>query len=234
MERPAHDPSPRVVDRRLIVPDRGLVVLIGPSGSGKSTFAAAHFRPSEILSSDAFRAIVADDEADQRATPAAFDVLHRVAGHRLRAGRLSVIDATNLGRSDRRALLALAAAAHRSSVAIVFNLPEELCQARNRARAGRSVGADVVTRQAGQLRRLIDAEVDLVAEGFAAAYRLSSPEDVELAVVAREPMARPGPLAPAMGSVPGAAARLTRARRSAPAAGSVSEARVDGRRGRRA
>jgi hypothetical protein len=116
----------------------------------------------------------------------------------------------------------------------VFDLPEELCQARNRARAGRSVGADVVTRQSGQLRRLIDAEVDLVAEGFAAAYRLSSPEDIELAVVVREPIARPGPLAPAIGSVPGTTARSTRTRRSAPTVGSVSEARADGRRGRRA
>jgi len=233
MERSPDEPSPIRAERRLIVPDRGLVVLIGPSGSGKSTFATRHFRGSEILSSDAFRAIVADDEADQRATPAAFDVLHRVAGHRLRGGRLSVIDATNLGRGDRRGLLGLAASARRPAVAIVFDLPLELCQSRNRARAGRSVAPDVVTRQAGQLRRMIHPEVDLLAEGFAAAYRLSSPEEVGLAVVAREPMGRYAAAAPATGADPGTAVRPTRVRRAAPAE-LVSEAPAGGRRGRTA
>ena len=66
------------------IPARALVVLIGPAGSGKSTFAARHFRPTEILSSDAFRALVADDESDQRATPAAFDLLQRALAYRLR------------------------------------------------------------------------------------------------------------------------------------------------------
>ena len=178
-------------DRLVIVPERGLVMLIGPSGAGKSTFAGRHFRPSEILSSDAYRAIVADDESDQRATPAAFDVLHRVAGHRLRGGRLSVIDATNLGRSDRRGLLELAGQARRPAVAIVFDLPVELCQARNRLRAGRSVAPATVARQAAHLQRMIEADVDLRAEGFAATYRLSDAETVDGAVVVREPMARP-------------------------------------------
>ena len=52
----------------LSIPDPSLVVLIGAAGSGKSTFAARHFAPGEVLSSDAYRALIAGDPADQRAT----------------------------------------------------------------------------------------------------------------------------------------------------------------------
>ena len=60
------------------------MVLVGVSGSGKSTFARRHFAPTEVLSSDAFRGLVGDDENDQSATAAAFDALHYIAGKRLR------------------------------------------------------------------------------------------------------------------------------------------------------
>src|SRR5437773_10425469 len=111
-----------------VVPDRGLVLLVGASGSGKSTFAARHFAASEILSSDAFRAMVGDDPADQSATAAAFDVLMRVVAHRLRRGRLSVVDATSATAPERRRLLLLAARARRATAAIVFDLPVEVSQ----------------------------------------------------------------------------------------------------------
>src|SRR5439155_15810703 len=75
------------------IPDPSLVLLVGASGSGKTTFARAHFRPTEILSSDAFRAMVADHERDQSATPAAFELLHLAVSHRLRRRRLTVVDA---------------------------------------------------------------------------------------------------------------------------------------------
>ena len=65
------------------IPNLSLVVLIGPSGSGKSTFARRHFRPTEVLSSDACRGMVADDENDQAATKDAFEVLRFIAGKRL-------------------------------------------------------------------------------------------------------------------------------------------------------
>jgi ABC-type phosphate transport system ATPase subunit len=63
---------------KLAFPELALVVLIGPSGSGKSTFAKAHFLPTEIVSSDACRGIVSDDENDQSATEEAFDLLHYI------------------------------------------------------------------------------------------------------------------------------------------------------------
>src|SRR5919198_4259861 len=91
----------------LTIPEFALVVLIGPSGAGKSTFAQRHFRPTEVLSSDACRALVADSETAQAATPEAFEVLHFIAAKRLAAGRLTVIDATNVQPEARRPLIAL-------------------------------------------------------------------------------------------------------------------------------
>jgi len=81
---------------QIAVPAMGLVVLVGVSGSGKSTFARAHFKPTEVVSSDFCRGLVADDENDQSATPDAFDVLHYIVGTRLRRGLLTVVDATNV------------------------------------------------------------------------------------------------------------------------------------------
>src|SRR5882762_1926459 len=90
---------------RLTIPDMALVALVGVSGSGKSTFAAKHFRPTQVLSSDFFRGLVADDENDQSASAAAFDALHYVAAKRLEAGRITVIDATNTQRVPRKAIV---------------------------------------------------------------------------------------------------------------------------------
>ena len=123
----------------LIIPECALVVLIGPSGAGKSTFAQRHFRPTEVLSSDACRALVADSETDQAATPEAFEVLHFIAAKRLAAGRLTVIDATNVQPEARRPLLALAREYHCLAVAIVFDLPADICQAQNRRRPDREL-----------------------------------------------------------------------------------------------
>jgi protein phosphatase len=73
---------------KIELPELSLVVLIGPSGSGKSTFAGRHFASTEVQSSDACRALVGDDENDQRVTRQAFEVLHFIAGKRLALGRL--------------------------------------------------------------------------------------------------------------------------------------------------
>jgi protein phosphatase len=93
---------------QLTIPEPALVVLIGPSGAGKSTFAQRHWRPTEVLSSDACRALVADSETDRSVTPEAFEVLHCVAAKRLAAGRLTVVDATNVQPEARRPLITLA------------------------------------------------------------------------------------------------------------------------------
>ena len=74
------------MSRELGLPELSLVLLVGVSGSGKSTFASRHFKPTEVISSDFCRGLVADDENDQSATADAFDVLHYIAGKRLAAG----------------------------------------------------------------------------------------------------------------------------------------------------
>src|SRR2546426_1885973 len=125
------------------IPELSLVVLIGPSGCGKSTFARKHFKPTEVLSSDFCRGLVSDDENDQSATKDAFEVLHFVASKRLAAGKLTVIDATNVQAEARQPLIALAREYHVFPIAIVFNLPEHLCHERNQHRPDRRFGPHV-------------------------------------------------------------------------------------------
>src|SRR5436309_8722868 len=97
---------------KISLPDLSLVLLVGASGSGKSTFARRHFKPTEILSSDFCRGLVRDDENDQAASRDAFDVLHLIAARRLAAGRLTVIDATNLQTDGRKPFLIMAGKYH--------------------------------------------------------------------------------------------------------------------------
>ena len=125
------------------IPELSLVILVGPSGSGKSTFARTHFKPTEVISSDFCRGLVADDENDQTATHAAFAVLHFIAARRLEAGRLTVIDATNVQPESRKELIRLAREYHFLVTAIVFNLPEKLCHERNAQRPDRQFGCVV-------------------------------------------------------------------------------------------
>src|SRR3954452_6605051 len=147
----------------ITIPRLSLVVLIGPSGSGKSTFARKHFLPTEVLSSDACRGMVCDDENDQAATKDAFEVLHFVAAKRLALGRLTVVDATNVQPEARKPLVELARQYHCLPVAIVLDLPERVCQERNRDRPDRDFGPHVVRNQVSQLRRSLRG---LRKEGF--------------------------------------------------------------------
>src|SRR6202166_2729260 len=128
----------------ITIPELSLVVLIGPSGSGKSTLARQHFLPTEIISSDYCRGLVSDNENDQAATNDAFEVLRFIAGKRLRAGKLTVIDATSVQPEARKPLVALARQYHCLPVALVLNMPEKLCQERNRLRDERDFGPHVV------------------------------------------------------------------------------------------
>jgi predicted kinase len=198
----------------IAIPAGALVVLVGVSGSGKSTFAASHFGPTQILSSDAFRAIVADDPADQRASRAAFELLHLAASRRLERGRLTVVDATSVSRAARTGLLRLARSTRRPAVAIVLDPPLAVCLARNAARTDRTVADEVVRRQHAELRRSLAVEDGLAAEGFAGVHRLLDPGDaVELTIV---PLARRGTAGPRPGTIPSAPERRRAARRTAP------------------
>lgn len=169
---------------KLTIPELSLVVLVGTTGSGKSTFARANFRPTEVLSSDFFRGLVADDENDQSATGEAFDALHYVAAKRLAGGRLTVIDATNVQQDARKPLVALARKFHVLPVAIVLDIPERICEERNRDRADRQFGPHVLARQRQQLKRSTGG---LGKEGFRHVFVLK-PEDVDGVEIVRQPL----------------------------------------------
>src|SRR5712692_1847423 len=170
---------------KISIPNLSLVVLIGPSGAGKSTFARKHFLPTEILSSDACRAMVSDEENNQAATKDAFEVLHFIAAKRLALGRFTVIDATNVQPESRKPLVALARQYHCLPVAIVLNMPEKVCHERNRLRDERDFGPHVVRQQHSQLRRSLRG---LAREGFRHIFVLETPEEAEAATVERAPL----------------------------------------------
>jgi predicted kinase len=158
------------------IPSRALVALVGISGSGKSTFARRHFAASQVLSSDAFRAMVADDENDLAATDDAFEILYAVAAKRLRRGRLTVVDATNVQPHARAEVVRVARACDVPAVAIVLDVPVPECWARSQTRADRRIARWVLARQHRDLRHSLPL---LPSEGFAAVYVLSGAEAVK-------------------------------------------------------
>jgi protein phosphatase len=170
---------------KITLPELCLAVLIGTSGSGKSTFARKHFKPTEIISSDFCRGLVSDNENDQSATSDAFELLHFIASKRLCAGRLTVVDATNVQPEARKPLVALAREYHCLPVAIVLDLPERLCQERNSERADRDFGPHVIRQQRQQLHRWMRG---LEKEGFRHVFILSSEDEVDSSVVERQPL----------------------------------------------
>ncbi|MYR14808.1 AAA family ATPase [Streptomyces sp. SID724] len=152
----------------LTLPAGALCALIGPPGAGKSTFARQHFKPTEIVSSDFCRALVADDENDQSATGDAFEVLHLIVDKRLKRGRLTIIDATNL-REDRPWLLARARHWQRPTTAVIFDVPLATVQAQNAGRT-RVVPAHVVA----EFHGLLPTVDQLHDEGWDAVHLFST------------------------------------------------------------
>lgn len=164
----------------LPVPADALVLLIGVAASGKSTFAARHFQPTEVLSSDALRAMITDDPHAQGATDDAFDLLHRLIAMRLRRRRRTVVDATNVEGWARAELLAIARRHRRPAVAIVLDLPLEVAMERNLSRPEPRPPSAALRRQHRWLRDTLRA---LPHEGFATIHHLRGTSDVEAALV---------------------------------------------------
>ena len=160
----------------IALPVDALVVLVGIAGAGKTTFAARHFAPTQVLSSDAMRALVADSPTAQGATDDAFEILHRLLEIRLRRGRLSVVDATNVEDWARAELVTLARRNRRPAVAIVLDLPLEVALARNATRPSPRPPPAALRRQH---RWLHDALHALPAEGFQNVHVLSTAEEVD-------------------------------------------------------
>ncbi|GLZ13279.1 polynucleotide kinase-phosphatase [Actinomadura sp. NBRC 104425] len=164
------------------VPEMGLVVLVGVSGSGKSHFAARHFKPTQVVSSDYCRAVVADDENDQSATGDAFELLHHIVRTRLRRGLLTVVDATNVQQKAREQLVRIAKEHDVLSVAIVLDVPERVAVERNAARTDRRLPDHVVPRQRRELRRGLRT----IGREFKRVYVLRDVAEIDAATVVRE------------------------------------------------
>ena len=172
--------------RVLQIPDPSLVVLIGASCSGKSSFARKHFKSTETLSSDAFRAMIGDDENNMDATRDAFDALHYVAAKRLASRRLTVIDATNLKSEDRKPLTQLAREYHLFPVAVILDMPEKVCQERNRNRTDRQLPRAVINQHIRRIDRRFAGRVK--GDGFRYVYRLRGEEEANSVQINRQPL----------------------------------------------
>ncbi|MEX2547486.1 MAG: AAA family ATPase [Chloroflexota bacterium] len=170
---------------RVTIPEPALVLLIGPSGAGKSTFAAAHFRPTEIISSDALRGMLTDDPSDQGASAEAFRVLALLANGRLKRRLMTVIDATNLRAANRKRYRALAARYGIPVVTIAFDLPAELFAMHNERRPDRVVDGEVL---AAQTERMVEAMTDLASEEYEALYVIRDAETMSATTVDRRPV----------------------------------------------
>ena len=157
-------------------PELSLVVLIGPSGSGKSTFAARHFLPTEVVSSDACRSLICDDENSPEVNEEAFHVLDTIVRTRLKLGKLTVIDATNVEPVHRKKFVALAREYHVLPCAVVFKLPDSVSLERNKNRPDRNFGSRVVKRQISMMRQGLRK---LKSEGFRSIHTFESESDVD-------------------------------------------------------
>jgi protein phosphatase len=178
----ADDLGGRSVSRTIALPADALVLLIGIAASGKSTFAERHFGPTQVLSSDSLRALIADDPSAQGATDDAFDLLHRILAMRLRRGRLTVVDATNVEDWARSELVATARRHRRPAVAIVLDVPLEVALSRNATRAAPRPPPSALRRQH---HWLTDSLHTLNGEGFAAVHHLASVAEIDGARVER-------------------------------------------------
>ena len=169
---------------KIEIPSPGLVVLSGAPGTGKTTFARKHFAPTEVLSSDAFRAAVADDERSDAASADAFWLMHETARRRLQHRRLAVIDATTASREAREGLRALASECHAQMSAIVLDLPVEVALARNAERE--RVVPERALRRLHRLVRSGAKHLRKMTRGHTTV--LSTPEAVDAAAVERAPL----------------------------------------------
>lgn len=171
----------------LKLPELSLVLLMGTSGAGKSTFARRLFRATEIVSSDYCRALVADDENDQSATPDAFALLQYLVGVRLKRGLLTVVDATNVQPEARKVLVQVARDYHVLPTVIILDVPDRLAEDRNQNRPERRhMPRHVVPQQRQQLRRSLKT---LKQEGFRHIFHLHGPEEINaVQTIVRDPL----------------------------------------------
>lgn len=110
-----------------------IVVLVGLPGSGKSNYLQQ--RGVTGLSSDAIRKWLTDDETDQTIHDRVFQTIRYLLRHRLQLRRpVTYIDATSLTPQDRAPYIAIGKSYGAEIEAVYFDVPLEVCRARNAAR----------------------------------------------------------------------------------------------------
>ncbi|HEY5784664.1 MAG TPA: LLM class flavin-dependent oxidoreductase [Microlunatus sp.] len=144
------------------LPDPCVVVLAGAAGAGKSTWAATHYARSEIVSTDALRAVVGTGPADLDASVEAFAVADLIIDARLRRGLTTVVDTLGLDADRRQALRTRAQTAGLPAALVVLDTPARLCRTRN-AERDRPVPAEVL---AAQLRKVRTLPAHAATEGW--------------------------------------------------------------------
>lgn len=126
-------------------------MLIGIPGSGKSTWARENGLP--VLSSDETRQLLSGDETNQSIHGAVFSTLRFLLRQRLEIAQpVTVIDATNLRRRDRKPFVKIAQRYGAKLEAVVFAVSPAVAKERNRKRA----------------RQVPDEAIDLLAARFEA------------------------------------------------------------------
>lgn len=159
-------------------------MLAGPAASGKSTWAQQRFAATEVVSSDALRGVLGDDEARQDINDRVFPLLHDIVQHRLDLGRLTVVDATNLERKAREPLRLLAKKSGIPAVLLVITADLEGSEARAAGRA-RRVSRDVLIDHVSRVAGVLMASSD---EGWSAVHAVAA-EDLPSLCVERTPLA---------------------------------------------
>lgn len=184
-------PNPTTPERGVRLLRPSVVILCGPAACGKSTFAARHFRPTQIISSDHARALVCDDERDQRHSAEAFALVNFIIEQRLSVNRLCVVDSTALTPESRQSLLNLARKHGVPCVVFLFDIALETCIARDQARE-RSVGQPVIERQH---RLFLQERGTIEREGFDQVIKLGEDDldKLRIDVLFRPVPKSPGP-----------------------------------------